>query len=347
MATYHSTDILQKLIEENVQDIRKESAKTLEFLNAQGQVRSGKTRDLRWNIIDGEDEVRGASMTTAGTNTDSGGATDAQLSYGGAKYYANCTISRVDMVEAATSGVGALRDLFGQHLEGKLKALRRKVNQSIWTGNGDAVLHAGMIGMTEVWDNTKPYAGIDPATNPLWKAIHETDPIPSTPRALTRTLLENLTTKQEIEEVSATVYVCHPNTHQAYRALFDSIAGSYSIAGVNTATRPVDLGHTNSSYEGIPIITDPMCPQGVFVGVDASAVNLFTYDLANADRGQLQALGQKDNFGQIRSASVAGMNVNIALLPEANPGNITFQLFVVPQLRVRNRRAIQTIPALL
>lgn len=282
-------------------------------------------------------------MTTAGANQDSGTTAQARVSIGGFKFYHQFQISRIELKNAAETGMDVLRHLFKAHLDSGILEIRRRVNNAIWNGDGTA-LHAGVIGLNRVMDPAIPYAGIDSATYPLWNPVLNTS---ATPRALTRDLLYNLTQLQQEQEVFSDVYFVNPGMATTYQKVFDNIAGSYSIAGVIHEGRGTDLGYNVQSYHGLPILTDVMAPNNQFVGFSTSAVELITYDLSNADHETLSSMGQTDNFKTISSADVDGLRVNVAMLPELNPGYITFQMFVVPQLKVDNRRLIQGITNLL
>ena len=340
---YSTTSILKKLIEERVVDLRLNNAKTLTYLAAKGQVKAATADNMYWNAVVSGSTVVGESMANAGSNQGTGDTVQANLSIGGFKFYHQFSVKRTDMVSARTAGVGKLRQLFKVHVDSGILELRRKVNQAIWTGDGTTA-SAGMIGLNTVLDNAVSYAGISPVTYPLWQAIKDTN---AANRALTRNLLYNLTTAQNINEVYSDVYYVNPVMAQTYQTLFDTIAGQYSIAGVEGSGRNTDLGYNVMSYQGSPVLSDPMTPLGLFAGFKTSEVELLTYDLSGADQGELARMGQKDNFETISTADVDGLRVNVALLPELNPGQVTFQMFVVPQLKVANRRFVQAVDKLL
>jgi len=340
--TYSSTAILKKIIDETVIDTRLNAAKTLQYLSARGRCKAGTQDDTYWNVIVGGSTVAAAPMTTAGTNQTLGSTVQAALAIGGFKFFHQFTVKRTDMKSASAAGVGKLKQLFSIHLDAGILELRRRVNASIWLGDGTAT-HAGMVGIGQVLNNTLAYAGINPATNPLWATIQDTN---ATPRALTRTLLYNLTRIQQEQEVFADAYFVSPLMAQNYQTLFDTVAGNFSIAGVEGAGRNTDLGFNVMTYQGAPVLTDPMIPSNQFVGFNTSTIELLSYDLSSSDGGEIRS-SMKGEYDAITCAEVDGLRINIALLPESNPGNVTFQLFVVPQLKVCNRRHIQGVLNLL
>jgi hypothetical protein len=146
----------------------------------------------------------------------------------------------------------------------------------------------------------------------------------------------------DIQEVGYDTIICHPNTAQRYRELFENTAGIYQ--NINSAEKGVvDLYGGQLSWNGIPILTDRFCPAGRLVFADTSYIDLMSFDLADSDQGQLEDMGLKDNFNTMASVEVGGLRINVALLPQTNPGTLQFQLFVIPQMRVLNRRMVQGI----
>jgi hypothetical protein len=198
------------------------------------------------------------------------------------------------------------------------------------------------VGIGEILKPT-PYAGIDPAIYPLWSSIVATA---ANPRALTRDTLYDFSTLLEESETYHEALFVKPALGQKYTKLFDDVVGNYA-SQVADASGQADLGFTNRSYNGVPILSDPQMPAGQMVGLNPNEIELISLDLAEADDGQLAAMGLKDNVNSMASAEVGGLVVNVALLPQNNPGVYTFQMFVLPQLKVTNPRSIQAITKLL
>jgi hypothetical protein len=336
---YSSTTVLAKLIEENAPDLRLKNAVLLDYLSKQGQVRKGDHTDLFWNAIATGSTAVGVSMATAGTSQATGDATQAVLGIGLNKIYHQFDVSLVDMQNAKSAGVGKLKNLFMQNIKGGLIAIRRQLNTALWSGTGVAA-DGGVIGLGVVSDPTLTYANINPATYSQWVPIVSTS---GTARALTRTLLYDYSRIMEEQEVYADVMFCRPTMAQTYNTLFDTIAGINSVPSEVSNTALTDLGYAKRAYNGVPLITDPQMPAGQILSMNPLDVELISLDLANADSGQIAALGLKNNLSSIASADVGGLTVNVALLPQANPGLVTFQMFVLPQLKVTNRRSIQGI----
>lgn len=335
---YSPTAVLAKIIEEETPDLRLKSAVFLDYLSARGCVKKGTNTDLFWNAIASGSQTATAAMSVAGADQTTGDAVQASLGIGAYKIYHQFTVSLVDMKNAQAAGVGKLKNLFKQNLTAGMLAIRRQLNTYLWTADGTAA-SAGVVGMSQVLDNSKPYANIDPAVYTQWKAITQTS---ATPRALTRNLLYDFSRTMEEQEVYHEALFCAPSMAQTYNQLFDNVAGINSVMG-RTDSSKVDLGFNSRAYNGVPLITDPQMPLGQMVGINTSDIDLISMDLADADQGQIAALGLKNNLSSISSAEVGGLCVNVALLPQSNPGLISFQILVLPQLRVHNRRSVQAI----
>lgn len=333
---FSPVNVLARLIEDRETDIRLRRARTLDLLASRGRCKSTTNSDLRWNIILRDSNTSTTSMSTPGGAQTVGQTVQANLSFGQYKIYHHFAINRVDMVEAAARGTESIRELFRTHVDAGILAIRKKINEYIWTASAaDATTYGGFIGMVDILDSSKSYAGLDPDDWPEWVAIVDTD---TSPRNLTKTLLNRMETKMELEEVGYDTIVMHPNTALKYRELFESLAGVNQV--VVDGSRADFYGGT-LSWMGTPILIDRFCPAGQIVFFDSQYVELLSFDLANSDRNQLSNMGLKDNFSTIDSALVGGLRVNVALIPQTNPGTIEFQIFVIPQMRVSNRRMVQ------
>lgn len=341
---YSSTAVLAKIIEESVPDLRLKNAVFLDYLSRRGCVVRGDHTDLYWNAIATGSQTATAAMSVAGSDQATGDAIQASLGIGAYKIYHQFSVSLVDMKNAQAAGVGKLKNLFKQNITSGMLAMRRQLNTYLWSADGTAT-SAGIVGVGKVLDNTIPYANIDPAAYSQWKTITQTN---ATPRALTRNLLYDFSRSLEEQEVYHDALFCSPTMAQTYNVLFDNVAGINAImGGADRKPEMTDLGYASRAYNGAPLITDPQMPLGQIVGFNTNDIQLISMDLADADQGQIQALGLKNNLSSMASAEVGGLVVNVALLPQSNPGIISFQLLILPQLKVTNRRSIQAIMNLL
>jgi hypothetical protein len=297
---------------------------------------------MNWNVIATDSAVAVAAMSVAGVDQNTGDTIQANLGIGSYKVYHQFSLNRVELVDARRRGTNNIKRLFSHHIKAGLLTIRKKINNLIWTGTGIAA-DGGFVGFPVVLDPAVPYANIDPVAYPNWVPILDTS---GANRALTRKILYDFHRVLQLEEVMYNTIVTSPLTSQVYNELFDTIAGNYQISGVTTRSA-VDLAPGERHYDGVPIKTDKDCPVGQIVTFDSSCVELMSFDLADADAGQLASFGLKDNFNTIASAEVGGLRINVALLPQTNPGTLTFQMFTIPQMKVENRRMVQAIRALL
>jgi hypothetical protein len=297
---------------------------------------------LNWNVIATGSTAGIAPMTTAGVSMATGDAVPATLPIGSYKLYHQFDMQLVDLVNTRTNGVGRLKNLFKENVDGGLLAIRRQLNTLLWNGDGLAA-SAGIFGMQVVSDPALSYAGISPATYGQWVPIVSTN---GTARALTRNLLYDYTRMQAEQETFSNAMFASPAMGQTYNNLFDNVAGGSSVikGGVDGNT---DLGFGTRSYMGMPIVEDPQMPTGRLLSMNTNDIELLSMDLGDADAGQLAALGLKSNVSSIASANVGGLVINVALLPQVNPGIMTFQMFCLPQLKVTNRRSVSGILNLL
>jgi hypothetical protein len=335
---YSPAQVLAKIIQETTIDVRLRNAKVLNWLASRGRVRAANRSELNWNVVVNPSATATSAMSVAGTDQTTGDTVQAQLTIGGFKVYHQFSLSRVDMKDAQSRGTSELKKLFEFHIKAGMLAIKRQLNNYIWNADGSAA-NAGMVGLMRVLDNTLPYGGIDPVTYPTWVTIKNSN---ATPRPLSKIILMDFHRVQEEQEVMYDAIFTNPTTSQSYNTLFDTTAGNYQL-NYNANKNLVDMAPGLRHYDGVPIQTDTFCPAGSIVTFDTDNIELLSFDLTDATQGQLDSLGLFDQFTAMASAEIDGLMVNVALLPQVNPGIITFQLLVVPQLRVQNRRMLQAI----
>ncbi len=333
-------EVLSKIVEESVVDTRLRSAVTLDLLKAKGRTTTANYSALYWDVVVSSGTAAWDSMANAAAGSTVGQTVQANLGLGGYKVTHKFSLSRVTLRDAASRGPGELKDLLKTHVDDGLLVLRRKVNEAIWLGDGTAT-YGGFVGMPVILSNTASYAGIDPATYTSWKpGVLLTN---GTPRALTKDLLLDFRQAEVENEVMHDFVVTSPATAKSYNKLFDSIAGSLQIANSQGGRSNIDVATGDRAWDGIAITEDPICPSGQIVTGALNYFDLKSYDLSNVGKDKMSQLGFQDNFTVIKSAEVGGLCVNIAMIPEVNPGTLTFEIFVIPQLRLRNRKMIQGI----
>lgn len=341
MATnFTPSTVLATIIQDMEADLRLRNARTLDALSAKGSVVSTEMIEMNWNVIASNSSTAGVPMTTAGaaSSTPAGTTVKATLPIGASKIYHQFDIYRTDLKDASRRGSQALRQLFRFHINAGVLALRKAVNNAIWLGDGTDA-YGGVVGMGTVigTGTNSSYAGLTAAN---WISIVDYN---ATARPLTRTLLNNLDTQRDINESYYDTVVAHPVTLQKYAELFDVLSTTGNITYMQDINGPRDVAPGAKLYNGVPIISDTDCPAGRIVFFDSNSVKMVSMNLADADQGVVSGYGQQDNFSSIAVADIGGLKINVALLPQSNPGVMTFQLFVVPQLKVENRRQVSAV----
>ena len=337
---FSPVEVLNKIVEDTLVDTRLRSAVTLDTLAARGCTRSVNYSSLYWDVVVSSGSATWDSMSNVAAQSTLGQTVQGSLALGGYKVTHKLSLSRVTLRDAAARGAGELKNLLQMHVNDALLNIRRKVNSAIWLGDGTPAF-GGFVGMPVILSNTASYAGIDPTVYPSWTpGVYLTN---ATPRPLTKSLLLDFRAAEAMNEVMHDTIITSPATAKSYNVLFDSVANYLQVANANGGRGDVDLASGDRAWGGLPILEDPLCPVGqIFTGA-LGYVDLISYDLAGADSGVTAQLGLSDNFTVIRSSQVGGLCINIAMIPEVNPGTLTFEVFCVPQLRVRNRRMVQCI----
>lgn len=343
-------EAMNKVVENSVVDLRSNRVTTLANMQAANRFRTIKKTNIDWDVV-----VEGGGTAWVGieaedlTNNGEDNTVPANLRIGQYRLKHTFTISRTAIQEALTLAPTDLKNLFQEKLDTGILQLAKQMNDVIWNGDGTAA-KGGVIGLNKVMDNTASYAGISTATMPKWVCPTLTN---ATPRALTRDLLLDFDYMEDLEEVNYNYISVNPSVAKTYTKVFDQLAGAGAIAYTpkstgSTSVQNVELGHGDIYYKGSPIVKENKQQPGQMVFMDMSQIWLYTFDMAT-DPDVTSGISKTGDaeFGRIVSSMVNGMQVNMSELPSNVPTVKKFELFVVPQLRVRNRRAIQVIDKLL
>lgn len=330
-----SIEVLNKVVESRVAETRLTSATFLAQLYAGNRMGTRTNTSIDWDVSVSGGGAAIEAVTADGANTPTDNTVPANLRIGRYRVKHQFSLSRVEMAEAATRAPEDLQDLFNAHVDRGLTHLTRATNTLLYTGDGSAA-SGEVIGLNRIADNTFAYAGINPVTYPAWTALVSTN---ATARALTKNIL--LEHDQFVKENEATYdfILCSPSMGTSYNKLFDNIGGG-SVLAQNTGPnglRNVELGYGVRTYMGRPIIEDPACPAGRLYFMNLSDITLFTFDLADSPTPRAQP------ETPVASTRAWGMNINVAELPSNNSAKRTFEMYVLPQLRLYNRKSLQLI----
>lgn len=320
---------LNRIMDERIATLRLSAMQTLAFLISNGRVSEQGHTTIDWDV-----DVSGETVATGGVNDDTVDTSTfslvpAQLRIGQHRLYHRFTINRIALTEAASRAPGAMRDLFSAHIDTGVLALARKLNEFIYTGVGDDAT-AGVIGL--VGARTGNYAGINATTYPEWNYTINTA---GADRALTRNLLIDFDVTLANRELMYDVITCKPEVAARYVKLFDAVTleNSAMLPAPNQLPN-VDLGHRGKSWGGKPILEDPMATANHLYFMDTSKVFLKFVTVDNQP-------GNPVSDVQVNRA--LGVPIHIAELPSSNSLKRVFELYLMPQLQLFDRRAIGVI----
>lgn len=328
-------EVLNKIVEDRVADLRLTSAKFVSNLADRGRNAIKTDTNINWTVNGGGAVVHWEPVTQDGTNDNTDNAYPANLRIGNYRLKHQFPISRVAIAEAATRAPEDLADLFENQVRSGILNIGRELNKALYLADGTAA-YGEMVGLAKIQDNSFAYAGVSPVTVPSWKVLDIPHPTtPGTARPLSKDLLLDLDRRVAEYETYYDFIITSPTTAMKYNQLFDSLAGAGSQSlGTDGAFKRVDLGHGGRFYNGTPIVEDPMCPVGVMYFLNLSEFTMYSFALADRPTPKL---------APERKTSVFGMNLNIAELPSNNSAVRKFELYVLPQLRCFNRRYVTVL----
>jgi len=281
--------------------------------------------EIKWNV-----NVGGATATGRATDaaTAIGATTDvtvpATLGIGSRVLGHRFNVIRNNVAQARVAGVGALRNLFAQHIRNAFDVIMDSLNGALYTGDGTANSH-GIFGLNHVSSPTLAYAGILPATHPTW--VSNVAANAGTGRNLTRALLGDWRANAANVGNNPSLYIMSPMLGERYSQLF---ANEPSTSVMVDPRGNIDLGFGVKTYNGVPIVEDRQCPAGRIFALRRSMTYLHTFNLSGTDGSP--------TAGGVDASKVGGLNFLVAELRSENPHIMSFEISLQPQLQVSNRR---------
>lgn len=295
-----------------------------------------KNTTIDWDV----DVAGGAAaiepVTSDGDETATDHVVPAQLRIGNYRIKHQFKLSRVAIAEAASRAPDELENLFAAHVDRGIVHICRQMNELLYTGNGTPS-SGEVLGLASIIDPTYAYANVDPTTYPAWNAVILGN---ATNRNLTKDLFYDMEEKITLGETAYDMVVCSPTVAKTYNKLFDTLnAGVAQSMATEGQFRNVDLGHGGRYYNGRPLIEDPQCPTGLIYFLNSTDVTLHTFRF-----DQSPALSQQE---QVIVNRAYGLNLHISELPSSNSAVRKFEMYILPQLQVFNRKSVQVIKDLL
>lgn len=311
-------EAISQVIDEQLVELRYSDFPLLNSLRKQQAYQN----NIRWNVNTSTDMISSGRFISAdAVDATSDKVVNANLGIGNSVLTATVELLKNDIQQAKTAGVGALKSLIDAHFRSQVIRILSQANNQLFKGTGLSA-HGGIRGFEFIADDspTDPYAGIDNVTYPSWKPAYVNSP--ATPVDLTIELLNDL-------EVSCyragtgnfTAIYTTPEIVQKYTRLFMDNS-NYNPAINGTA----DLGFSNATYKGRPIIMDRNCPGGTLYFVDQDQFTIYTRDL-------------KVN-NEMETVNANGLTLNVSELPTQNMYAHKFEIGLAMQLKCADRRGI-------
>jgi hypothetical protein len=295
-------------------------------------------KEIKWDANAGGAQVSGRAATSDPTTQATDNVIAASLPIGNYVIDHTFSIQDTDLVQLANlppqNAPAALRNLFQAHVQTAFDVIFPKLNQLLFTGTGASnTTQLQVSGLAAVINNAVAYAGIDPATYPLWVAYVNDNA--GTDRALSRELFSAVDVA--IFNSGSRYDVCFTtaNIAELYKALFNKIVD----VQINSPAMNVDIGSTGLAYNGAPILRDKDCPAEHFYLLDSSKIELRTF----AQGSTLDTAAYPQMAQVVQSQKIQGLNLLVSQLPRTNPQAIKYNISLMAQLKVHDRKAVSVI----
>jgi hypothetical protein len=322
-----SLDAINLVIEEEIAQLPHRPYTALSILNKVSQFQTA----VDWDVNVGGGVVNGRAATTNPSVQNTDNVIKATLPIG--NYVADHTFAILitKLTELgnlpANHAPRALRELFRAHIKTAFDVIFPKLNSLIWTGTGAAnTTQLQVYGMEYIVTAANTYAGIAPGTYADWVSYRNANA--GTPRPLSKQLFSEVSVELFKRGMSHDVVITTPEIVELYAALFDQNPGK---VGDNVEA---DVRYTGFALGGVPILRDKDCPSGTFWYLDSTMVDFYTfaqgvYGVASPDP-VLSVVSKPEN--------TMGINFLLSQLPNTNPQSVSYNLSVMPQLKVHDRR---------
>lgn len=322
-----------KIFEDSLVDLRVFNAVTFANLARLSRIKTTSDPDMSWEVRYGTATASSIPIYSVSGLQSNSSVAQANLSFATKRFNHRFQISRVKAGQAAAKGVGALRDLFGQHIEEAMSSILGSINGSLHTTNADSEI----VALDTILDDTATYAGINPATVTEWTPTISKN---GTARAFSRDLMIDFDAKVRTRNLSYDTVLMHPNTEARYKKLYMGLAGTISLPNYTNLgqLKAAELGVGETAYNNRPIILDPGVPESEIRMFNSNGIEMFFYDMPLGQRqpGMPQAIDEVVN-------NSLGFPMYICSYPITVPTVLEFELYTIAQMRVRNRQNAMAI----
>ncbi|MBE9178681.1 phage major capsid protein [Oculatella sp. LEGE 06141] len=326
MSTLAPVEALSLLIEEEIEKVEFRPFTLLSNLLKEDEYQS----QVKWDVTLGGGQAHGRA-TTADASTDNADATkQANLPIGDRVLGHGFQVLRNKIAEAKRTGPGALKALFGMHIERAFEIIPFELNKAIYTGDGTAASH-GIYGLNNVLTNPA-YAGIATATYPDWAATVMANG--GTGRNLSKALMDGVDTAVKRRGMTYTHIYTTPEIIKKYEDTFNA---ERSLT-VNQLNGIADVGFSGHAYRRVPIIEDTACPDGTVFFLDFRKLKLKTYALGEVKDENGRVVGAMTN-----AQKTMGMNFLVAELKNRNPHLLEMEISLQAQFQIRQPKCVAAL----
>lgn len=304
--------------------------------------KEGESKNLAWDAEFGTTPADatisdGANVSTFNDDT----IVPAVLNWG--TYSEAFAVTGKALAAAARTGNPAeLANLFGEKLERATQRLTASINKDWYTGSGANDRIMGLTATGGGLKATGTYAGIDRAVQTQWAGNELLNG--GVNRVLSFDLMRD--TRRVIYIASGEMpdlIVCSPATHEAYGKLFGNQRRYVQEVTLRGQKITLDGGYQALEFDGIPVVADVSCPDGIMLFLNTRYVRIRQLPDAMAavqaagggSGGMIRLHGTgEEQYGEGTTSLTARIN------PLAvNGDKYPFQLILYPQLQVRRPNA--------
>jgi hypothetical protein len=268
--------------------------------------------EINWGINVGGTATRRKSVVADATSNDTAAKRPCKLPIGEFAIVHSFTLNLIQLEQAIARGATEdVRNLVATHINDGITEITRDFNSLMYTGTGSDA-DCAVVGMLTALKPSHNYATLNHA---LWKSI--TTRAPATFSASVLYAHERALSEKG---QTYTVIFANPKFVESYKNEFDS---RRTFTGGDVSAN-VDLGLGDCYFNGRPIIPDSNCPEGLLIFVDGTKVQIRSYKVQG-------------------DASVDRLRFKIAELGTRTAYGIEFEMGLIPQLVIRDRRGVSAI----
>lgn len=279
-----------------------------------------RQQTIKWNADVGGAGVTIKDLVEDAASSNQGSIEPANLPIGQTAITHTFDLVLNDVTEAAAVGIEAVRNLFQAHVDRGLIKIFRETNRLLFEGTGIKT-DARMLGMAKIIDNTYAYAGIAAGTYPGWSSVLGVPASGTALRDLTPELMNNMETRLILAKAPYDLLITTPEIAERYKNLF---AEKRTFSTTGDRPNSADLGISDITYNGRPVLVDSDCTDNTIYFVDSREV-FFQSFRVNGD------------------AVLGGMAIKIGMIPTQSTYTEKWEIGLIPQLQAFSRKGVSAL----